>query len=349
MPFRLTKEQRITAVKFYYKLGDNAAETSRYLSREYGIREVQGRNIKQLVDKFEETGSVCDTVRSGRPTTATTDEMGDHLVENVNQSPQKSIRRLSAELNVSKSSVQRLLKKLNMKPYIPRLVHGLSDGDQDRRVEFAETFLEMVDRDASLVDRIWWSDEAMFKLNGQINRHNCVYWAIENPRMVCERFVSQRGVTVWAAISSQGIIGPFFFDDTVNGENYLDMLKTQFWPTVRRPRNVYFQQDGAPPHYSLAVRNWLDQKFPGRWFGRRGPIEWPARSPDMTPPDFFLWGVMKDLVYRERPGTMDDLKQTIRDKFATLDEELCAKVCRSVPERLRNCILYEGEQFEFYD
>lgn len=51
--------------------------------------------------------------------------------------------------------------------------------------------------------------------------------------------------------------------------------------------NLFFQQDGAPPHYAMPVRNWLNERFPGKWIGRRGAIEWPPRSPDLTPLDFF--------------------------------------------------------------
>ena len=53
---------------------------------------------------------------------------------------------------------------------------------------------------------------------------------------------------------------------------------------------LYFMQDGAPAHYATTVRAWLDVNFENRWIGRRGPIEWPARSPDLTVADFFLWG-----------------------------------------------------------
>ena len=63
----------------------------------------------------------------------------------------------------------------------------------------------------------------------------------------------------------------------------------------------------------------LDHHFPRRWLGRRGPIEWPARSPDLTPPDFSLWGVIKDLVYAKKPRTLQDLRHTIEQNFMTID------------------------------
>jgi hypothetical protein len=35
---------------------------------------------------------------------------------------------------------------------------------------------------------------------------------------------------------------------------------------------------------------------------------WPPRSPDLTPPDYFLWGYL----YSNRPQTTEDLKQNIK-------------------------------------
>lgn len=346
MAFRLTKDQRVAAVKHYYKCNDNAAAAARKLSEDFNINVVQGRNIINLVQKFEDTGSVNDAPRSGRPLTATTNEKGDELIQALQRSPQKSSRRLSAEIGISQKSVLRLLHKRQLTPYIPRLFQALHDGDADRRLEFAERFMVLINEDETFIDNIWWSDEANFKLNGHINRHNCVYWSNQNPHIIIGKEVNLPGVTVWAAISSIGLIGPIFFDGTVNANNYLQMLQTQFWPRVRQQHNCYFQQDGAPPHYGLVVRQWLDEKFAGRWLGRRGPLEWPARSPDLTPPDFFLWGVMKDLVYKEKPRTLQELRQTIEDKFATIDLELCQKVCRSVPDRLASCVQNQGELFE---
>ena len=92
----------------------------------------------------------------------------------LERSPQKSSRRLASELMVSPSSVLRLLHKRNLIPYIPRLFHALYDGDADRRLQFAETFLQLVHEDDAFIDNVWWSDEASFKLNGHINRHNCL-------------------------------------------------------------------------------------------------------------------------------------------------------------------------------
>ncbi|KAJ8883176.1 hypothetical protein PR048_015016 [Dryococelus australis] len=49
---------------------------------------------------------------------------------------------------------------------------------------------------------------------------------------------------------------------------------------------MWFQQDAAPPHIATAVRRRLVMYFPNRWIGRGGPMAWPPRSPDITPPGF---------------------------------------------------------------
>ena len=78
-------------------------------------------------------------------------------------------------------------------------------------------------------------------------------------------------------------------NETINRQNYLQMLKNYFYPPMRRKKlnnKMIFQQDGAPPHFSK-VRTWLNEKFNGRWIGRGGSISWAPRSPDLTPLDFF--------------------------------------------------------------
>ena len=95
------------------------------------------------------------------------------------------------------------------------------------------------------------------------------------------------------------IIGLFFFNETsITANVYLDLLTeyvapqlTDFQPTI------IFQQDGAPPHWGLHDREFLNETFPDRLVGRDGPISWPPRLPDITPLNFFLWGYVKDIVY----------------------------------------------------
>ena len=113
------------------------------------------------------------------------------------------------------------------------------------------------------------TDEACFKLSGYVNRHNSVYWADESPQVIMTKQLNQPGVTVWGGISCDGVVSPVCYDEPVNGPRYLDMLTEVVVPQLQARPNyaeLFFQQDGAPPHYSLAV-------FPHHWRGRQGSIE----------------------------------------------------------------------------
>lgn len=252
---------------------------------------------------------------------------------------------------MSQSTVQRIVRKhLHLKPYRPRLIHELNEDDPDRRSEFCETFIALCEEDPMLINNIWWSDESTFKLSGEINRHNCVYWSDTNPHATETKQMKSEGLTVWAAISYHGIIGPFFFEGRVTGQNYLNMLQTFFYTELQQSNNVneqLFMQDGAPPHYANNVRQWLDVKFPGKWIGRRGPIDWPARSPDLTPLDFFLWGHLKHLVYSKESYDLECLKQNIISAFDELDISHIQNACKSVISRCQLCIAADGKQFEY--
>ena len=311
------------------------------------------KTITTLVKKFESTGSVLnDTRRSGRPIVSTSEDNVEKVKCHMAEHPTSSTRRTSDELNMSQSTVQRIVRgNLKLKPYRPRLIHELNEDDPDRRLEFCNTFIAMCEDDEMLINNIWWSDESTFKLSGEINRHNCVYWAESNPHETVVKLMKSPGLTVWAAISCTGIIGPFFFDGSVTGESYLNMLQTFFYPELERRHNEdeqLFMQDGAPPHYANVVRDWLDATFPGKWIGRRGAIDWPARSPDMTPADFFLWGHLKHIVYSKPCNDLETLKQNIILSFQELDICHIQNACKSVISRCRLCIDAEGGQFEHY-
>lgn len=347
----LTTEQRIFLLKHWWMSGKSLHAVNTAFKHEFPDDAVPARQtIYRLSSKFEETGSVDDSPRSGRPQSVTTDDNTDLVSENFRRNPHASQRRAARELNISRSSLQRIMKELKLKPYKPRLVQALNEDDPDRRLEFCEWFLDAADQDPTLLDQILWSDEATFYLNGHVNRHNCVYWSDTNPHYVIEQELNAPGVTVWRGIWSHGVVGPYFFESTVTSDNYLQMLRNSIIPVVEEHQNfetMIWQQDGAPPHYGQRVREYLDDTF-AQWMGRRGTIEWPARSPDLTPCDFSLWGIIKDHVYAGKPRDVEHLKLLIEQEFTSFngDIELCKSICRSVANRCQMCVSTEGAQFE---
>ncbi len=73
---------------------------------------------------------------------------------------------------------------------------------------------------------------------------------------------------------------------------------------------------------------------------------WPARSPDLTPPDFVLWAYLKNNVYLNKPTTVDELKTEIEAQIHNIDENTCERVFQNMIRRLDACQAIEGGQFQ---
>jgi hypothetical protein len=115
------------------------------------------------------------------------------------------------------------------------LVHELG-------VEFCEQMMEICLRDPMFSQRVLFSDEAIFSLNGTVNRQN-----------------------VWTGMIDDRILGALFFANNLTGVRYLQFLQLELMPGLAAlfpnennpdlPNNtILLQQDGAPSHYAVYVR-----------------------------------------------------------------------------------------------
>ena len=310
------------------------------------------RTVKNLYEKFLRTGSVQDDLKGnvGRPRSGRSEVNIAVVDEAVRRSPGKSTKRLSLETGIPKSTVHEILSKdLKMHPYHVHVVQAITPHQMTLRVAACEIMAEMANIDESVVQRILFSDEVTFHVSGRVNLRDTIFWDDHNPRVVREHQKDSPKVNVWAGVSGSGLIGPFFFEErTINGENYLEMLQSFMLEEVPLSilRDGYFQQDGAPPHFSIPVRRFLDEHFPNRWIGRAGPIPWPAYSPDLSPLDFWLWGSVKNKVYATNVRDLNDLKTRISLAFNEVSREVCQRVMCETFRRFHLCIERNGLQVE---
>ena len=89
------------------------------------------------------------------------------------------------------------MSDIGLHPYRLRELQALNEDDGDRRLQFCESFMAHYEDFPDFLNHIIWSDEACFKLNGRVNRHNCVYWSDSNPHEILQRELNLPGVTVW--------------------------------------------------------------------------------------------------------------------------------------------------------
>ena len=134
--------------------------------------------------------------------------------------------------------------------------------------------MQRLDNNVIQLDNVLFTDESTFTLRGHVNLQNCRYWANDNPHWMNEfHKLNPEKVNFFTGIIGNHVIGPFFIDGNLNGDNYLALLQNVDVPTLANlnptQANPQVPVDGAPPHYRIDVRQYLDLTFPNLWIGRR--------------------------------------------------------------------------------
>lgn len=105
----------------------------------------------------------------------------------------------------------------------------------------------------------------------------------------------------------------------------------------------YFQQDSATAHTSSASLTFLQTMFGSRIISKD---LWPPRSPDLTSPDFHLWGAMKNKIYCSNLCTIDELKETITHFIQQVDDNVLEDVFRNMMTCATSCTEAGGSHFQ---
>jgi hypothetical protein len=177
------------------------------------------------------------------------------------------------------------------------------------------------------------SDQAHFHLSGFVNKQNFLFLVCQKPLRTSWDTTSQdqshstvRDIFIWNYRS--------FFEDergerkvvTVTWPRYVHILENVLGPELAShpgTEETFCQHDGATSHTAresmAAVRN----LFPNRVISRYVDVTWPARSPDPSACDFFLWRYLKSRVFKApAPRAVQGLKHRIQQEVKRIPVEM---------------------------
>jgi hypothetical protein len=92
----------------------------------------------------------------------------------------------------------------------------------------------------------------------------------------------------------------------------------------------WLQQDSA----ANSTMKMLKQFFNDRIISKN---LWPLPSPDLTPPDYFLWGYLKQAVYSNCLHITEELKQNTEVAISNISQETLKKVVQNMVTRVNTC------------
>lgn len=160
---------------------------------------------------------------------------------------------------------------------------------------------------------------------------------------------------VWCGILNGHLIGPYFFNGNVDIFNFLELLRDHLPELLEdvdlnTRLRMWIQLDGAAPHFALIVREFLNEHYHNRWIGRTGPrdfgVRWPPKSPDLTSPDFYLWGYLKNVVYERPVTTRENMMNRIRTACQNIPRIVLLRTVEEFERRIGLCIQQNGGIFE---
>ena len=302
----------------------------------------------RVLERFQATNTTHHAKGTGRPTVRT-----EELIETVRglilNDCSISISEIALQVEVCEETVRLIItKNLKMHCFKSHNVVPLSDAHKERRTDFCHWIKA---QPMGFPNLVIWSDEKTFEERTRPNRQNERYWGVVNPHVTDEnRVQGGRKVMCWAGIIDGEIILHWFPEGTkVNQHVYLDMLQTVLWPKVRASatrKGWYFQQDGATPHTTPMVLEWLASKFGDRIISNLTDLEWPPRSPDMSPLDFWFWGACLARLRKVRYHGLEMLMDTVTDYAASIPKADVRRAVNDILVRADCCIEHGGGSFE---
>jgi hypothetical protein len=143
----------------------------------------------------------------------------------ITRSPHKSLRKLSAQTGISLGSAHTAVRKmLKFYPYRMQVFHELILGEYAKTVNYCRWFKNLIHGNISVLDQVFFTDEAWFHRSGYVNSQNYRTWRTENPHNYNETVLRpKKKKDVWCAISRSRMIGPLFFETTINAEAYQNL------------------------------------------------------------------------------------------------------------------------------
>ncbi|XP_071579661.1 uncharacterized protein [Temnothorax nylanderi] len=344
MAKELSERERIT-ILMMRGWGDNERSFTdvRLFNNTYPNRQISKSTVLKTVRRFQETGSVRSRFRSGRSSSATNNDKQLDVLQTFIKNPHTSVNRAAQAHDIAPMSVHRILRKNKLHTNCNTLKN-------------CARMMDLIDGSPNFPYQIFFTDEATFTLTGEVNNQNCCLWSDENPNWVQESHTQYpQKINVWCYMIDAYVIGPFFFLGNLNAHRYERLLVDEISPAIQNifPNNfeqIWFQHNGALPHFGAGPRRILNKVFPQRWIGRRNQNEggesWPPRSPDLTPFDYYFWGYLKSKVYETKPQNIQELRQRIKDETALIPAESNRRAIFAFYQRLAYCQEVNGNHFQ---
>ena len=194
-----------------YEKGEGPSEIFRHLNGALCLR-----TVKRWCKMIREAGSIELPTSPGRSPIIRTKESFKKVKHRLNRKKKVTSRKLAVELNISRTSVRRILKnELLLRPYKIIVELLLTDEHKEKRKKFSNWVRRRFRKEDTM--KILFSDEKLFDIDGIYNSQNDRIWAVSRVEADKRAGVKQKQkfpekVMIWLAVCSKGVSTIGIFD-----------------------------------------------------------------------------------------------------------------------------------------
>ncbi len=236
--------------------------------------------------------------------------------------PTISHHHLAWLLQVSHTSTYCAMRETKF-PYCIYIFQQLKLLNSSEKLHFCHWLCNFIYNHHSILNYIFFSNKAWFRLKGYIIAQNYKVRSSTNPRMHWKTSLHPLKIGVWCVMSRWRIVNPIFLDSMIAAETYRRII-TDFIALFKcSVVNACFQQDNTHRHTMLETMQ------PNHFL----LIDWfplhdlrPPHSPDLSSLDFHFWGYLKDKMFWTAPVTIDELKARITEEINKIDGRILKNV-----------------------
>ena len=309
--------------------------------------------IKSHWRLYKQRGTTDDAPITGRPKTSRTEATINATREAIEENPNTSIRRLGRELEVPKSTMERVVKKdLALKSLAVVRCQQLTPAQRDGRRSMGTTILAKLKNEAAGKILVF-SDEKDFHVDKHINRRNertiaTSAKAVDPSNRFVGRSKFPQKAMLFAFVGSDGTaFPPVWIDGTLDAAKYKSILIRKVFPLLDATYgrgNYIWTQDGASAHTANIVLRYLESKLGSRGFWSKGI--WPANSYNLNPLDYSIWNYVESRACASAHSSVDSLKAAINREWEAMPTSFVASACKAFRRRVEAMLAAEGGGFE---
>lgn len=344
-------EQR-TNIKFCFKLGKTATETYEMIKTVHGDEAMSRSRVFEWFARFRDgRESTEDDERSGRPRSSRTDENVERVQALVRSDRRMTIEMIAESLNMSVGSVFTIMTEdLKKKKLCARFVpHSLTTEQKEHRIASSEDLIATADQDPNFLKNIVTGDESWcLEYDPETKRQSAEWTSPGKGRPMKVRASKSKTKTMLIVFfDSRGIIHQEFLrqGSTVTGAFYKDVLD-RLLKRMRRVRpemldsgNWCLLHDNAPSHKSIIVQQFLARR-------QAVTIDHPPYSPDLSPPDYFLFPKLKLKMKGQRYESIEAIEAAVTRELRSVEVEAFEKAFTDLYTRSKRCIEVQGDYVE---